>query len=217
MKQARLMIEATMNGGPLGLSAVMTCVAEPLAKSAEVSEASEANVLSIDCPAALVGRVIGKSGETIRDLQTRSGARIQIDQDFPEGIPRKIKLEGSAAAVKSACALVKLVMENGPGGIEASVQTGAVSTVVEVRCSSLTAVRGATLTRWAPFGGGLLLGGGDHQCAKPFIGRVIGKSGETIAEIQQRTSTRLQARNPRVDAAAPSLVWSLRFHRPCAD
>lgn len=34
----------------------------------------------LDCPKAIIGRIIGRGGETINDLQARSGARIQIDQ-----------------------------------------------------------------------------------------------------------------------------------------
>jgi far upstream element-binding protein len=39
----------------------------------------------------LVGRIIGKGGETIRQLQGASGAHIDIDQNFPEGQPRKVR------------------------------------------------------------------------------------------------------------------------------
>ncbi len=36
------------------------------------------------CPAMLVGRIIGRSGETIRSLQQGSGAYILVDQNYPE-------------------------------------------------------------------------------------------------------------------------------------
>lgn len=39
----------------------------------------------IECPQTNVGRVIGSSGATIKELQSRTGAKIQIDQNFPEG------------------------------------------------------------------------------------------------------------------------------------
>ena len=39
----------------------------------------------IECPQANVGRVIGSSGATIKELQSRTGAKIQIDQNYPEG------------------------------------------------------------------------------------------------------------------------------------
>jgi predicted RNA-binding protein YlqC (UPF0109 family) len=35
---------------------------------------------TVDCPKNMVGRVIGKSGETIKALRTYTGALIQINQ-----------------------------------------------------------------------------------------------------------------------------------------
>ncbi len=35
---------------------------------------------TLECPAGIVGRIIGRGGETIRSLQTGSGAHITIDQ-----------------------------------------------------------------------------------------------------------------------------------------
>lgn len=43
------------------------------------------SVRKISCPAHIVGRIIGRGGETIRSLQTASGAHIMINQNFPEG------------------------------------------------------------------------------------------------------------------------------------
>jgi far upstream element-binding protein len=38
--------------------------------------------------------VIGKGGETIKGLQAQSGAHITIDQNYPDGVPRKISVSG---------------------------------------------------------------------------------------------------------------------------
>ncbi|GFH23567.1 WW domain-containing protein, partial [Haematococcus lacustris] len=35
---------------------------------------------SMECPAGIVGRIIGRGGETIRSLQSASGAHILVDQ-----------------------------------------------------------------------------------------------------------------------------------------
>ena len=75
-------------------------------------------------------------------------------------MPRKVTAEGSAASVEAARVLCQQVMENGPGGLSAATQHGAISTIVE--------------------------------CSKALIGRVIGRAGDTIAEIQRRTGARLQ-------------------------
>ena len=93
----------------------------------------------IECPQSNVGRVIGSSGATIKELQSRTGAKIQIDQNFPEGmkklhktflilgfgpevnsyqicvgVPRKINVSGTQTAITLATQLISYVMDNGP-------------------------------------------------------------------------------------------------------
>ena len=34
----------------------------------------------VECPKEMVGRIIGRGGETIKGLQAQTGARVQIDQ-----------------------------------------------------------------------------------------------------------------------------------------
>lgn len=68
----------------------------------------------VDCPQDLVGRVIGRGGETIRELQQKTGCSIQIDQKFPDGVPRKITVKGPQERIDAAKEMVKSVMCNGP-------------------------------------------------------------------------------------------------------
>ena len=68
----------------------------------------------VDCPPGLVGRVIGKGGETIKGLQAQSGAHITVDQNFPEGVPRKISISGPAGCVDIATKLVEDLLKGGP-------------------------------------------------------------------------------------------------------
>ena len=56
----------------------------------------------------IVGRVIGRGGETIRALQQASQAHIVVEQNFPEGVPRKVVITGRPDAVERA---VKMVTE----------------------------------------------------------------------------------------------------------
>ncbi|KAG6494074.1 hypothetical protein ZIOFF_049093 [Zingiber officinale] len=61
-----------------------------------------------------VGLIIGKGGETIKNLQTRSGARIQlIPQHLPEGDPSKeriVRITGDKRQIESAKEMIKDVM-----------------------------------------------------------------------------------------------------------
>ena len=72
--------------------------------------------LTIQCPQAMVGKIIGRSGQTIQGLQDQTGAKIQIDQQKPEGVPRDIAISGSAASVEMAKGLIDgLLASEGPG------------------------------------------------------------------------------------------------------
>ena len=73
---------------------------QPLASAGEVSQ-------TITCPQQLVGRIIGRGGETIRSLQTASGAHIMVNQNFPDGVPRQIDLTGRPDAVDRAYRMIK--------------------------------------------------------------------------------------------------------------
>ena len=53
----------------------------------------------VECPKTMVGRVIGKGGETIKRLQMQSGANIQIDQkSMGAEEPRKVEISGTGSA-----------------------------------------------------------------------------------------------------------------------
>lgn len=58
-----------------------------------------------------IGRVIGKGGEMIRDLQARSGARIDVDQSVPPGMPRVITYRGTRKTVDFAKRLVHMLCQ----------------------------------------------------------------------------------------------------------
>ena len=70
-----------------------------------------------ECPAELVGLLIGKKGWTIKKIQQESGAQIAINQSIREGLPRKIIVSGLDANVRRALVLIHDVlrtkMDNG--------------------------------------------------------------------------------------------------------
>ncbi|KAL4559650.1 hypothetical protein LXL04_031793 [Taraxacum kok-saghyz] len=69
----------------------------------------------IQVPNEKVGVIIGKGGETIKNLQTRSGARIQlIPQHLPEGDQsreRTVRVTGDRKQIETAKDLIKEVMD----------------------------------------------------------------------------------------------------------
>lgn len=57
----------------------------------------------VDCPKNMVGRVIGKGGETIKALQQYTGAMIQIDQSTD---PTRVTIAGSPQSLQLAISMV---------------------------------------------------------------------------------------------------------------
>jgi far upstream element-binding protein len=60
-----------------------------------------------------VAKVIGKGGETIKSIQARSGAKVQIEQNQD---PCKIIINGAPQAVQMASQLINDVLGTGVGG-----------------------------------------------------------------------------------------------------
>ena len=67
----------------------------------------------VECPHSLVGWLIGRGGETIRGLQTRSGSGISIDQNLPEGVPRIVVITGNREQVALGKQLVEELLVSG--------------------------------------------------------------------------------------------------------
>ena len=73
---------------------------------------------NLDCPKEMVGRVIGKGGETIKAMQREFQANIQIDQT---SLPMKITISGQPASVERAYAVVAEIVAGGNPYIGGSV------------------------------------------------------------------------------------------------
>ncbi|KAI8848071.1 hypothetical protein BC829DRAFT_225619 [Chytridium lagenaria] len=70
----------------------------------------------LEVPASKVGLVIGRSGETIKSLQERSGAKIGVVQDQDsKSATRTVNLTGSADAIEKAKAFIMELVSGGAG------------------------------------------------------------------------------------------------------
>ena len=150
IEEAKSMIKVVMENGPEGLHSM------PLTD----------NTITMDCPFQLVGRVIGKGGDTIRDLQKRTGARIQVDQNYPPDQPRKVQVSGTDSQVAFAKKLISCAMEYGPMS-------------VEYAKASLAPQSQGTISQQ------------EIDCQRAFIARVIGKKGETLKKLEQMTGAKI--------------------------
>ncbi|CAO3564340.1 unnamed protein product [Mortierella alpina] len=138
------------------------------------------NTATMQIPSTKVGLVIGRGGETIRDLQDRSGARIAVtpspmDQTSPS---RTVSITGDDGAIERAKSFIEEIVND-------------------------MAPRGGY------GGGGGGGGGGGYQSTPPVtmtvpqesIGLVIGRGGETVKQLQIQSRAKIQVQ--QVDPSVP--------------
>ena len=135
-----------------------TTLFEESADPVHIIEVEEKDELS----PLFVGRIIGKGGEMIRDLQARSGCCIDVNQNVPSGQPRIITYRGkSTSDVDFAKKLVAMLCNKKDGGEYIDLPLGQ-ATMKQV------------------------------QVHKSTIGRIIGRGGEMIREVQSKSHARIQ-------------------------
>lgn len=148
------------------------------------------NSVEIMIPGPKVGLIIGKGGETIKQLQEKSGAKMVVIQDGPgQELEKPLVISGDPQKVEYAKQLVyDLIAEKemknfsrGGGGGRGG------------RNDSRGGGGGGN--DFNDFGGG----GGDHEVLVPkaAVGVVIGKGGDMIKKIQSETGCRVQFQQAR--------------------
>lgn len=139
--------------------------------------------MQIMVPDRTVGLIIGRGGETIRDLQERSGCHVNIvgEQKSVNGL-RPVNLIGSREAAARAKDLIMEIVESDSKG-----------TTDKERAPAKREP-----ARESNFGGGNYgnAGGGDKINDSIFVpseavGMIIGKGGETIKEMQNTTNCKI--------------------------
>jgi rRNA processing protein Krr1/Pno1 len=78
--------------------------------------------VDVPCPPTVVGRIIGRAGETIKLLQAASGAYILVNQNFPEGHDRVVTITGTAEAVERAGNMVRDIVANEQTSVQSVIQ-----------------------------------------------------------------------------------------------
>jgi len=128
----------------------------------------------IDCSQPQVGKIIGTAGATIKELQSKSGAKIQIDQDFPPDQTRKINITGTAPAVALGVQLIQALMAGDTSVLGNSygmpgMGAGAVGSM-QLMGSESKQVMGVP---------------------KSAVGKIIGRGGEIISVMQKKSGARV--------------------------
>ncbi|RUP47817.1 hypothetical protein BC936DRAFT_145305 [Jimgerdemannia flammicorona] len=122
-------------------------------------------------PNSLVGLVIGKGGENLKRIERTSGAKVQFSQDQPSTDPdRRVTVTGRHEDVKSAREMIQQALDDARAADLARRGSGPGLT------ASAAAVGRMTLTITIP-------------SAK--VGLVIGRGGETIRDLQDRSGAKI--------------------------
>ncbi|XP_047380568.1 far upstream element-binding protein 3 isoform X2 [Sciurus carolinensis] len=125
-------------------------------------------VQEILIPASKVGLVIGKGGETIKQLQERTGVKMVMIQDgpLPTGADKPLRITGDPFKVQQAREMVLEIIR-------------------EKDQADFRGVRGDFSSR---------VGGGGLEVSVPrfAVGIVIGRNGEMIKKIQNDAGVRIQ-------------------------
>ncbi|CAK7271783.1 hypothetical protein SEPCBS119000_004780 [Sporothrix epigloea] len=182
-------------GGPGSFDGPDGPGAQPLAEGEEC--------IQIMIPDRTVGLIIGRGGETIRDLQERSGCHINIvgEAKSVSGL-RPVNLIGGRAETTHAKELIMEIVDSdtrngGPGGPGGSGGPGAGA--YSYRQGGGGGGGPAGYAGAGGYGGGYGAGGGgggDRQSDSVFVpaeavGMIIGKGGETIREMQSTTGCKI--------------------------
>jgi far upstream element-binding protein len=137
--------------------------------------------MQIMVPDRTVGLIIGRGGETIRDLQERSGCHVNIvgEQKSVNGL-RPVNLIGSREAAARAKDLIMEIVES-----------DSKSAATKDRVPALR-----DTGRDPGYGGGFGVAGADKVNDSIFVpseavGMIIGKGGETIKDMQATTGCKI--------------------------
>ncbi|KAJ2370695.1 hypothetical protein H4S01_000186 [Coemansia sp. RSA 2610] len=144
---------------------------------------------SIMVPNSKVGLIIGRGGESIREIQFTSGASVQVQQDMGRG-EREIVLTGAPDQVERARQRIQDIVDmddsrepREPRGFSQSFQHQPPHQPM-----------GGQPMGGQPMGGQPM--GRQHveemQIPSEAVGIIIGRGGETIKFLQQSTGTRIQ-------------------------
>jgi far upstream element-binding protein len=159
-------------GVPTGLPPVVAAAPAPIDPASQPTVTNPDQVIEErgEVSAVYIGRVIGKGGEMIRDLQARSGASINVEQKAPPGQPRVITYRGTRKTVDFAKLLVSMLSQEGVSEDDLPLGLAKRENLIIPAQS---------------------------------VGKVIGRGGEMIRELQARSLAKIQVDHSGVSGIPP--------------
>lgn len=146
-----------------------------------IQDAAGGNRQSVLVPKDAVGFVIGKGGETIKDLMHRSGAHIEVDRS--EGATtapmRAFFVTGTAAQIENARSLIHEKV------------AGVLHSKAEAAAAAENLMGATNIEIWVPM---------------DRVGMIIGSGGQVIKQLQEKSGATIVVHNDRVSQSGEKLV-----------
>ncbi|XP_039268947.2 putative ATP-dependent RNA helicase DDX43 [Styela clava] len=151
------------------------------------NDPGDEKIIMVDCK--MCGRIIGKGGAKIRELQESSGAKIQVDRNEQEGDKVPVKISGNDLEKEEAERLIKSLLEEQKGN-SSSFQSDRSRFGNERKNDNFSNTNsGKTIFIKAT------------QC-----GRVIGRGGSKIHELQDDSGARINVKSNESDGDTVPVV-----------
>ena len=99
---------AIISGGPENVSRAEAAIKQLIHEKQNQPEPIK---VVIPIPNEFIGKIIGKQGSTIRQLQKESGSRISVDRTTTTNTKKNVTIEGRPDQVDYACQLLKELLE----------------------------------------------------------------------------------------------------------
>ena len=145
-------------------------IEDAIEKAKEKTGQVNPNACTLKVPHELIGMLIGRGGETIKDLKKESGARIDISKEPDEegSSDRLVNITGPPECVEYAKKMVEEMLGKSREGLRVKMEEDD---------------NGGSITR---------AGGRIIKVPLESIGVLIGKGGETISRIQKDSNARIE-------------------------
>ncbi|XP_031720744.1 far upstream element-binding protein 2 [Anarrhichthys ocellatus] len=164
----------SLTGSPDAIGRAKALIDDIVSRGHEAPNGQSGSMQEMIIPAGKAGLIIGKGGETIKQLQERAGVKMILIQDGsqPPNIDKPLRIIGDPYKVQQAKDMVnEILRDRDHAGFGDRSEYGG---------------------RMGGGGGGM--GGGGVQIAVPrhSVGVVIGRSGEMIKKIQSDAGVKIQ-------------------------
>ncbi|CAJ1384068.1 unnamed protein product [Effrenium voratum] len=147
-------------------------IEDAIEKAKERTGQVNPNACTLKVPHELIGMLIGRGGETIKELKKESGARIDIckEPDEEGSADRQVHITGPAECVEYAKKMIEDMLGKSREGVRIKVEEEDIRESAELARSTQSTV-------YVP-----------HE----LIGMLIGKGGETIQRISKDAAVRIE-------------------------